>query len=62
MAVSGGDSKRFVVVPTNGWGDFKTITFDTITLPSTACTITIRPVKILQALFSLRFVELVPAK
>jgi hypothetical protein len=62
MIVSGSESKRFVVVPTNGWGDFKTITFDTITLPSTTCTITIRPVKIQQALFSLRFVELVPAK
>jgi hypothetical protein len=62
IGVSGGESKRLVIVPTAGWGDFKTITYATINLPAAACTITIRPVKIQTALMSLRFVELVPVK
>lgn len=62
IAVSGGESKRIVVVPTAGWGDFKTITYTTINLPAAACTITVRPVKIQTVLPSLLYVEFVPVK
>lgn len=62
IAVSGGESKRIVVVPTTSWGDFKTIPYTTIHLPAVACTIAVRPVKIQTTLPSLRFVEFVPAK
>src|SRR6185503_18669232 len=47
IAVAGGEAKQFTVEPTSSWGDFKTITYGTITLPAATCTISLRPVKIL---------------
>jgi len=62
IAVAGGEAKRFTVEPTAGWGDFKTITFGTIMLPATTCTVAVRPVKIVNNLMSLHYLELVAPK
>ena len=62
IAVAGGESKKFTVEPTASWGEFKTITFGTITLPATTCTVAIRPVKIVNNLMSLHYIELVVPK
>ena len=62
IAVAGGEKKQLVLESTASWADFKTITYGTLTLPATTCTVTIRPIKIVTSLMSLRFVELVPVK
>jgi len=62
IAVTGGEAKKFTVEPTASWGDFKTITFGTITLPAGPCTIAVRPVKIVNNLMSLHYLELVVPK
>lgn len=62
VSVAGGESKTFTVEYTADWGDFKTITFGTLTLPGSPCVISVRPVKIQHSLMSLHYLELVPAK
>lgn len=62
IAVAGGEARKLTVEPTASWGDFKTIPYGTITLPAAACTISVRPVKIVNNLMSLHYIELVPAK
>jgi len=62
IAVAGGEAKQFTVEPTASWGDFKTVTFGTITLPAATCTVSMRPVKIVNNLMSLHYIELVPVK
>ncbi|HEX7898440.1 MAG TPA: hypothetical protein VF950_11815 [Planctomycetota bacterium] len=61
VAVAGGESKTFTVEHTAAWSEFKMITFGTLRLPATPCVITIRPVKVISSLMSLRNLQLVPA-
>ena len=62
VAVAGGESKTFTLEPTADWSEFKTVTYGTLHLPATPCVITIRPVKIISSLMSLRNLQLVPAQ
>jgi len=62
IVVAGGETKNFTVEHTASWGEFKTITFGTIALPGSAVVVSIRPVKIIGTLMSLRYIELVPEK
>jgi hypothetical protein len=58
----GEQAQRFTVEPTKTWGDFTTVSYGTVPLPAGTSKITVRPVKVINNLMSLRFVQLVPLK
>ena len=58
----GGEGRTIVLEPTKSWGDFTTVHYGKMTLPSGTFKVTIRPAKIVNNLMSLRFVQFAPLK
>jgi len=58
----GEQAQRHTLEPTKTWGDFTTFSFGIVMLPAGTSKIAVRPVKVINNLMSLRYIQLVPVK